>query len=150
MPVQRRSATDAERLKREGRVAEERINDQIIKEKIMKIAVPVRGNVIDDHFGHCEAYAIYTISDDRRVENVETLPSPQGCGCKSNIATVFEEMGVKIMLAGNMGNGALNVLNSHGVEVFRGCSGEADMVVASYLAGEIRDSGDACAHHDCH
>jgi len=116
----------------------------------MKVAVPVRGNVIDDHFGHCEAYAIYTISDDKKIENIESLPSPQGCGCKSNIASVFEQMGVTVMLAGNMGNGALNVLNSHGVQVFRGCSGETEAVVKAYIKGDIRDSGDSCQHHDCH
>ena len=27
----------------------------------MKIALPTRGKMVDDHFGHCEAFTIYTI-----------------------------------------------------------------------------------------
>ena len=91
----------------------------------MKIAVPTRNGNVDDHFGHCEAYTVFTISGDKKIENTEMLPSPQGCGCKSNIASVLKEKGVSIMLAGNMGAGALNVLKNHGMQVFRGCSEEA-------------------------
>ena len=50
-----------------------------------KIAVPTRDEHIDDHFGHCDHYTIYTVSENRIVSK-QTLPSPQGCGCKSGIA----------------------------------------------------------------
>jgi predicted Fe-Mo cluster-binding NifX family protein len=39
------------------------------------------------------------------------MKSPEGCGCKSNIAPMLAQMGVNLMLAGNMGMGALGVLN---------------------------------------
>ena len=48
------------------------------------------------------------------------IPSPQGCGCKSDIAGVLENMGVSVMLAGNMGQGALNVLTSHHIKSDKG------------------------------
>ena len=83
-----------------------------------KIAVPTRDTVVDDHFGHCEKYSIFTIGEDGKIEATETLPSPSGCGCKSNIAAVFQQSGVTVMLAGNMGGGALNVLNGHGITVY--------------------------------
>ncbi len=51
----------------------------------MIIALPTRNNMIDDHFGHCEAYTIFSINDEQEIESTEMLPSPQGCGCKSNI-----------------------------------------------------------------
>ena len=56
----------------------------------MKIAVPTRENVVDDHFGHCAYYTLFTVDDDKNITNIETLPSPQGCGCKSNIASVLK------------------------------------------------------------
>ncbi len=56
-------------------------------------------------------------------------------------------MGVDVMLAGNMGDGAKNVLQRNGIAVIRGCHGPVEEVVAAYLAGRIADSGDACAHH---
>lgn len=116
----------------------------------MKVAVPTRGNVVDDHFGHCEMYTIFTINENQKIENTEILPSPQGCGCKSNIASVFKQMGVTVMLAGNMGGGALNVLNSHGIKVYRGCSGDVHQLVESYLLDKVNDSGIGCDHHGHH
>ena len=113
----------------------------------MKIAVPTRKASIDDHFGHCEAYTIFSVSDDKEIVSTETLPSPQGCGCKSNIASVFQGLGVSVMLAGNMGNGALNVLTQHDIKVFRGNSGDARETVERYLQGAIKDSGESCSHH---
>lgn len=112
----------------------------------MKIAVPTREGKIDDHFGHCESYTIFSI-EEKNIVSKESLPSPQGCGCKSNIATVLKEMGVSVMLAGNMGNGALNVLSSNGIKVYRGCSGEIGSVVEQFLNGQITDSGEACKSH---
>lgn len=90
----------------------------------MKIAVPTRGNVIDDHFGHCEFYTLFTVDDAKNITDTETLPSPQGCGCKSNIASVLKEKGVSVMLAGSMGDGALKVLTDQNIKVLRGCKGE--------------------------
>ncbi len=114
----------------------------------MKLAVPTRGNKVDDHFGHCEAYTIFTVDASNKIENAELLPSPQGCGCKSNIATVLKEMGITVMLAGSMGGGALNVLNRHGIDVYRGCSGDVRELTESYLKGKIGDSGIGCSHHE--
>lgn len=114
----------------------------------MKLAVPTRGKVVDDHFGHCEAYTVFTLDENHKIQQFEMLPSPQGCGCKSNIAAVLKEMGVKVMLAGNMGSGALNVLTHHGIEVYRGCSGDVHQLVDSFLKGNIHDSGEGCLHHE--
>lgn len=114
-----------------------------------KVAVPTRDGVVDDHFGHCAYYTLYTVVA-QNIAGSETLPSPQGCGCKSNIASVLEEKGVKVMLAGNMGQGAKNVLESHGITVVRGCSGAVEELVKKYLAGNVEDSGDGCDHHECH
>lgn len=117
---------------------------------MMKIAVPTRENRVDDHFGHCEYYTIFTVGQDNQISCSETIPSPQGCGCKSNIASQLQEMGVGIMLAGHMGQGALNVLNQHQIQVVRGCSGVVMDVVTDFLNGKISDSGVGCASHELH
>ena len=112
----------------------------------MKIALPSRQDLIDSHFGHCEYYTLFTIDGNHLVDQ-ETVASPSGCGCKSDIAPILAGMGVKIMLAGNMGDGAVNVLNNAGIEVVRGCSGNVKEVAQSWLAGSIVDSGDSCHEH---
>ncbi len=114
----------------------------------MKIAVPTREGVVDNHFGHCDHYTIFTITDGV-VKMKEILPSPQGCGCKSGIALVLRQKGVQVMLAGNMGEGAKNVLEGNDIKVVRGQSGNIDELVAAYIAGNVKDSGESCSHHEC-
>lgn len=118
----------------------------------MKIALPSRQNQVDEHFGHCEYFTVFTIDDQNTITSQEIISSAEGCGCKSNIAVTLKEMGVKLMLAGNMGQGAVNVLNNVGIDVLRGCSGDIRQVAQAWLAGELKDSGLACGLHDhgCH
>ncbi len=118
----------------------------------MKIAVPSRGSQVDGHFGHCEYFTVFTVNEEKKIVSEETVQSPAGCGCKSNIATTLAQMGVSLMLAGNMGSGAVNVLNSQGIDVVRGCSGNVKAVAEGWLSGALKDSGVACAQHEhgCH
>jgi predicted Fe-Mo cluster-binding NifX family protein len=115
----------------------------------MKIALPTRDGKIDSHFGHCEYYTIVEINDNKEIVSKEILEAPQVCGCKSNIAFILSDMGVEWMLAGNMGQGAVNVLSAQNINVVRGCSGEVDTVVKDWLQGKIQDNLTTCDHHDC-
>jgi predicted Fe-Mo cluster-binding NifX family protein len=118
---------------------------------MMKIAVPVTGeNQIDGHFGHCESYNVFTISDKNEISEIKSVGSPQGCGCKSDIASILAADGVTVMLAGGIGGGAINVLNNSGIEVIRGCAGDSAEVVKLYIAGQVEDSGSSCHHHEGH
>ncbi|SMB81694.1 Predicted Fe-Mo cluster-binding protein, NifX family [Desulfonispora thiosulfatigenes DSM 11270] len=115
----------------------------------MKLALPTRNNEVDNHFGHCEYFTVYEINDAKEIIAEEKVEAPSGCGCKSNIATVLAERGVSVMLAGNMGQGAVNVLNQNKIEVVRGCSGNIKEVAEAYLRGEVVDSSVGCTSHDC-
>jgi len=112
------------------------------------IAVPTRGDKVDSHFGHCEFYTIVSISSENKITKTETLASPAGCGCKSNIAATLKEKNVSLMLAGNMGQGAVDKLSAAGIEVIRGCNGNVGTVVNDYLSGKITDNGLTCSHHE--
>jgi len=116
----------------------------------MKIALPSRANRIDDHFGHCEYFTVLTVNENKEIVGEETVVSPAGCGCKSNIAQTLSEMGVTLMLAGNMGEGAVKVLKNSGIEVLRGCTGEVKAVALNWISGNLKDSGDSCHSHECH
>jgi len=116
----------------------------------MKIAVPTRNNIVDSHFGHCEYYTIFSISEDKDITDIQVIKSPVGCGCKSDIANTLQNVGVSLMLAGNMGEGAVNKLNGSGIEVVRGCSGDVQELVQAYLEERISDSGVSCAQHEQH
>lgn len=124
-----------------------------------KIAIPTRDGHVDDHFGHCDHYTIYTVENNQIIAT-DTMASPQGCGCKSGVAAQLKELGVEVMLAGNMGEGAKNKLEAENIKVLRGCTGNVETVVKSFLAGILLDSGQGCSghsgdhqcgeHHSCH
>jgi predicted Fe-Mo cluster-binding NifX family protein len=117
----------------------------------MKIALPVHNGSVNEHFGHSENFTIYTISPGKTIESV-TPVSSDGCGCHSGIAQILAEQGVSIMLAGNIGGGAINHLHEFGIEVVRGCYGQADNVVIDFLKGTIKDNEQTCTEHErgCH
>ncbi len=112
----------------------------------MKIALPSSGNLVDEHFGHCEFFTIFDI-DNQQIVSEQKLQPPPGCGCKSNIVPQLADLGVTVMLAGNMGGGAVNMLNMHGIQVIRGCSGDLKQVVQAWLQGNLSDSGLGCQAH---
>lgn len=113
----------------------------------MKIAVPSRNGDIDSHFGHCEYFTVFSLNDQRQISAEETIIPPSGCGCKSNIAESLAELGVRLMLAGNMGQGAVNKLAAAGIEVIRGCTGSVKQAVEDYISGRLADSPVICNDH---
>ena len=55
-----------------------------------RIAVPARDGHIDDHFGHCDHYLIYSV-EEKKIIDIQRMESPQGCGCKSGVATTLAQ-----------------------------------------------------------
>lgn len=116
-------------------------------ERKMKIAVPVQSGMIDGHFGHCEGFSVFTVDEAKSITTEESVPSPAGCGCKSNIASVLAGMGVTHLIAGGMGEGAVRVLSSNGISVIRGISGGARAAAESLAKGTLKDTGVNCEGH---
>ena len=119
----------------------------------MKIALPSRGEMIDGHFGHCEHFKIFTI-DGSSITAEERLSPPSGCGCKSTLVVDLAKMGVTLLIAGNMGDGAVSKLHANGIQVIRGIEGSPRAAVEAYLIGKLADSGKGCSAHEhgdeCH
>jgi len=115
-------------------------------ETVMKIAVPSRDGAVDEHFGHCKEFLVFRVEGGKVVPE-PTIPSPEGCGCKSGVAAELARAGVTHLVAGNMGEGAVRVLGAHGIAVARGASGGAMAAAAAFAAGALADSGVGCAGH---
>ena len=43
-----------------------------------KIALPTRNGLIDDHFGHCEFYTIFTVDEENRIATYASAPFSAG------------------------------------------------------------------------
>lgn len=114
-----------------------------------KIAIPSSNGRVNDHFGQSEAFTIITLDAENNVTDEEIMTAGKGCGCKSNLSNELADKGVSILLAGNMGQGAINKLEAAGIKAYRGFSGEVKEVVTRYLNGE-RGVSIVCDHHDHH
>lgn len=112
------------------------------------IAIPVKGDRVDDHFGHCEQFLLYKISNQNEIISTIAMDSPLGCGCKSNLTELLVAQGVTHLLAGNMGEGAIQKIRGAGISVIRGCKGNPTELVHDFLQGKLTDSGLTCAHHN--
>lgn len=118
---------------------------------MLKIAVPSKNGQVDEHFGHCQYFTVFTVDDSKHIVAEETFTPDPGCGCKSNLAGTLAQMGVTALVAGNMGQGAVNKLMQGGISVTRGASGPVRETVLAWLAGSIKDNHEICtAHgHEC-
>lgn len=128
----------------------------------MKIAIPTKTDdngacVVDSHFGHCEFFTVLTLDDETKEVIVEEhVAAPVGCGCKSDIAASMAAEGVTTLLAGNMGQGAVDKLAEAGIRTIRGLDGPVRDGLQAWLDGKIQDQPEICAHdhgddgHGCH
>lgn len=113
----------------------------------MKIAVACDGNIVAGHFGHCEKFNIYEVSD-KEIIKIESVANP---GHKPGFLPNFlNDLGINVIISGGMGAGAINIFDEKGIEVFTGASGEVDNVVNDYLQGTLRSSGSVCQAHQHH
>jgi len=121
----------------------------------MKIAIPTKtddngAHIVDSHFGHCEFFTVLTLDDQTKDVIVEEhVSAPSGCGCKSDVAATMAAEGVTVLLAGNMGQGAVDKLKQAGIQTIRGLEGPVRNCLADWLAGKVQDQPDICGHdHD--
>ncbi|WP_053185802.1 NifB/NifX family molybdenum-iron cluster-binding protein [Sunxiuqinia dokdonensis] len=96
---------------------------------MIKIAIPSKANQVDSHFGHCEYFSIVELNDQLETTRQYTMNATENCGCKSNLAQDMAAEGVSILLAGGIGQGAINKLKSANIEVLAGFSGAIEEVV---------------------
>lgn len=116
----------------------------------MKIAIPSKSGKVEDHFGMSYMYTVFTVNNTNSVIHEEIITASPECGCRSGIIDKLSEIGVNTLLAGNMGEGAVNKFRKAGIDVVRGCSGDIKNVLNDYLNGKITDNGKTCREHQHH
>lgn len=117
----------------------------------MKIAVACEGKTITQHFGHCENFTFFE-TEGNKIVGAESKANP---GHRPGFLPKFvAENGAKVIIAGGMGGGAVDLFNQYDVEVIVGAMGDAEENVKAYLAGELQSTGSVCHEHDhadeCH
>lgn len=110
-----------------------------------KYAVPVDHNgILDAHFGHCRYFALYDV-EEQEIASTEMLqPPPHEPGV---LPRWLADQGITDVLAGGMGNRAIQLFNTHGVNVFVGAPKiKAEELVNGHLNNSIEFSANYCDH----
>lgn len=113
----------------------------------MKIAVASEGKMVTGHFGHCENFNIFDVENNKIIKT-ESIPNP---GHKPGFLPNFlNDMGVKVIISGGMGGGAVEIFNEKDIEVITGASGSAEDQANHYLQGNLKSTGSICKEHHHH
>lgn len=108
------------------------------------IAVAAYQDQVSEHFGHCLSYVLFTV-DNKKVVKKTTLPNP---GHSPGVLPPFlASHHVNVIIAGGMGQKAIDLFDEHQIETIVGAKGKVDDAITAYLAGELRSSGSVC-HQD--
>ena len=111
----------------------------------MRIVVACMGETVAQHFGHCDNFNFYD-TENGKITGVENVANP---GHKPGFLPNFlADRGAKVVIAGGMGGGAVDIFNDRDVEVIMGASGDAKAAVEAYLRGELESTGSVCHAHE--
>ena len=82
-----------------------------------RIALPVEDGILCAHFGHCKAFAIVTIVDNEITETKELTPPEHRPG---SYPRWIASLGVTDVIAGGMGQKAIQLFQKNNINVFVG------------------------------
>jgi predicted Fe-Mo cluster-binding NifX family protein len=129
--------------------AHKRKENLFLKERKMKIAVAsMDGREVSGHLGHCPNFLVFEIEGEA-VKQVEkrTLGGDGGCQCQHG--GLFSLLGdCQAIISGGMGQGLVQMLQSHGIEPVMTDEAVAEKAIEKYLKGTLsKQNGHSC---DCH
>ena len=112
---------------------------------MLKIAVASEDKMVAQHFGHCPNFNIFDVEDGKIVKE-ESIANP---GHKPGFLPNFlNDMGVKVVISGGMGGGAVEIFNEKKIEVITGAAGDAKEAVMAYTQGNLKSNGVVCNKHE--
>ena len=109
-----------------------------------KIAIPVNEGILDRHFGHCKQFAVLETENSSILETTYLDAPPHQPGL---LPRWLPEEGITDVIAGGMGQRAIELFNERGVNVFVGAPKlTPEELVTGYLAKTLHFSANYCDH----
>lgn len=111
----------------------------------MRVAVTYEDGKVYQHFGHAKQFKIFEVEKGAVTgsEVVDTEGSGHGA-----MAGFLDDKEVDVLICGNIGSGAMSILDKAGIDVVAGVEGDADKAVEQLLAGELQSTGANCSHDE--
>ena len=106
----------------------------------MKIAITSEGrtldSAVDPRFGRC-GYFLIIDTDTDKVEALQNPGTQQTGGAGIQAGQLMASKGVEVVLTGNMGPNAFQVIQSAGIKVVTGVSGKISEALQAYKDGKL-------------
>jgi len=112
----------------------------------VKIAIPVAGESVSAHFGHCEKFALVEVDPATKTVK-ETLWLAPPAHEPGVLPRWLHEKGANVIITGGMGGRAQMLFQQYNIEVVVGVAeGTVDEVVDQYLQGTLHVGPSLCDH----
>lgn len=108
------------------------------------IAIPSSNGLLDEHFGHCRQFALLSVEENKIVSKslIDAPPHEPGV-----LPKYLAEKGVTDVIAGGMGNRAIQLFNQHNVNVFVGAPKLSPAeITEGFLNRTLQFSANYCDH----
>ncbi|MDP8267437.1 MAG: NifB/NifX family molybdenum-iron cluster-binding protein [Candidatus Tenebribacter davisii] len=109
-----------------------------------KIAIPTTGGKLSPHFGHCEKFTIYKVTDNKIINEEFVASPPHEPG---TFPAFLRNLGCDTIIAGGMGSRAQNLFSQNNIEVIIGLSSEnLKDLVETYISKGLASGDNLCDH----
>jgi predicted Fe-Mo cluster-binding NifX family protein len=95
---------------------------------------------VDSRFGRCASFVIVD-SETMEFNAVSNESSSAAHGAGIQAAQAVANMGVEVVLTGNVGPNAFSVLSAAGIKIVTGVSGSVREAVEKYKKGQLKEVG---------
>lgn len=110
----------------------------------MKIAIPLENGQLCSHFGHCQQFALIDVVENRVVSEDLITPPPHEPGL---LPGWLAERGVTDVIAGGMGQRAINLFNEQNIKVTVGVQSKSPKeLVEAWIGRTLMTGVNACDH----
>ena len=112
----------------------------------MRIAIPLAGGRLSQHFGHCEHFALVEVDPATKKiikrEDLDAPPHQPGL-----LPPWLAERGADVIIAGGMGQRAQGLFAEQGIQVVVGAPADSpEELVGAYLQGTLKAGENFCDH----
>ncbi len=116
----------------------------VMKNDVLRIAVPTADGTLCQHFGHCERFVLVDVTGSEIQNRTEVTPPPHEPGL---LPRWLADQGVRLVIAGGMGQRAITLFQERGIEVVTGAPAEDPYtLVRHYLKGTLVCGANVCDH----
>ena len=109
-----------------------------------RIAIPLENGILCSHFGHCQQFAIIDAENNLISDETLVTPPPHEPGL---LPAWLAEKGVTDVIAGGIGQRAINLFNQQNINVFVGAQIKGHKELANDLLNNSLAAGaNYCDH----